>query len=152
MHFYGEKPTVVFQEVPDHLSVAFTIAGCPLRCKGCHSKHLWSVKESDCTELTEELFRGFLERYRGSASCILFMGGDQFPEELIKLLDMALAEGYSTALYTGYPDVLGSIKQRLTYLKTGHYVERLGGLDSPKTNQKFIEVSTGELLNYKFVK
>ena len=32
---------VVFAEVPDQVSLAINITGCPNRCPGCHSPHLW---------------------------------------------------------------------------------------------------------------
>ena len=32
---------VVFSEVPDEISLAISITGCPRRCPGCHSEYLW---------------------------------------------------------------------------------------------------------------
>ena len=32
---------VVFQEVPDEISLAINISGCPIHCPDCHSKFLW---------------------------------------------------------------------------------------------------------------
>jgi len=40
----------------------------------------------------------------------------------------------------------------LTYLKTGRWQMELGGLESPATNQKFINLHTGEVLNRLFIK
>lgn len=31
---------VVFAEVPDEITLAISISGCPNRCPGCHSQHL----------------------------------------------------------------------------------------------------------------
>ena len=42
------------------------------------------------------------------------------------------------------------IKNELTYLKCGSWVNELGGLNSPKTNQRFIEVKTQKVLNELF--
>ena len=42
---------IVFQEIPDEVTLAINLSNCPNRCKGCHSPHLLeNVGES----LTEE--------------------------------------------------------------------------------------------------
>lgn len=40
-------------EVPKEVSLAFTISGCQLKCKGCHSSYLWNRENGK--ELTEEV-------------------------------------------------------------------------------------------------
>ena len=46
---------VVFEEIPNEITLAINITNCPCHCKGCHSKFLW---EDIGTELTfEELDR-----------------------------------------------------------------------------------------------
>ena len=45
-----------------------------------------------------------------------------------------------------------AIIPQLTYLKTGRWKMELGGLDSPHTNQRFIDLRSGEVLNHLFVK
>lgn len=32
---------VVFQEIPDEVTLAVNISNCPCRCPGCHSRYLW---------------------------------------------------------------------------------------------------------------
>ena len=32
---------VVFQEIPGEVTLALNLSGCPNRCAGCHSPHLW---------------------------------------------------------------------------------------------------------------
>ena len=32
---------VVFQEIPDEVTLSINITGCPSRCPGCHSQYLW---------------------------------------------------------------------------------------------------------------
>ena len=32
---------IVFQEVPDEVTLAVNISNCPCRCPGCHSSYLW---------------------------------------------------------------------------------------------------------------
>jgi anaerobic ribonucleoside-triphosphate reductase activating protein len=53
-------------------------------------------------------------------------------------------------LYTGLEDVSSDIKQLLDYLKTGPYIPEKGGLASKSTNQKFIDLKNGEVLNNYF--
>ena len=42
-----------------------------------------------------------LSKYKSKCSCICFMGGEWYKEELITYLQMARKMGYKTALYTG---------------------------------------------------
>ena len=32
---------IVFQEIPDEVTLAVNLSGCPCHCPGCHSTHLW---------------------------------------------------------------------------------------------------------------
>ena len=47
---YFDK-AIVFQEIPDEVSLAINITNCPHRCKNCHSPYL---RENIGTELTYE--------------------------------------------------------------------------------------------------
>lgn len=148
------REQIVWQEVPGEVSLAFLFSGCPLRCKGCHSADSW--KGSLGTELTAEYLQSRLARYRGLISCVLFMGGEWLPEKLLPLLETVRAAGLHTCLYTGLEqDELErasiAIIPQLTYLKTGRWKMELGGLESPHTNQRFIDLRTGEVLNHLFI-
>ena len=78
---------IVFQEVPDEISICFTITGCNKRCKGCHSAHLWS--RNNGTELTDDAYIKTLSKYKNLASCVLFMGGEWYNDRLFELLSIA---------------------------------------------------------------
>lgn len=70
---------VVFQEIPDEVTLAVNISNCPCRCPGCHSSYLWS----DTGEpLTPEVLDSFVRDYGNDITCICFMGGDAEPEEV----------------------------------------------------------------------
>ncbi|RIV71618.1 anaerobic ribonucleoside-triphosphate reductase activating protein [Flagellimonas aequoris] len=140
---------VVLQEVPGEVSLCFSISGCPLRCKGCHSPFLW--KEGSGSELTSKDYQKYLDQYAGLASCVLFMGGEWHPGALVRYLKQAQELGYRTCLYTGADRVSPDILEHLTYIKTGNWDKALGGLDSPTTNQVFREVRTNKLLNHLFI-
>ncbi len=141
---------IVMQEVPGEISISFTITGCNLRCEGCHSSYLW--KEDSGQRLTKKIFLDTLIKYRGFASCVLFMGGEWHTPELTQFLVMANDLGYKTCLYTGQDigDLSTQILSQLTWLKYGAWKQELGGLKNPETNQKFIDVKNNKLLNNLF--
>ena len=141
-------PHILFQEVPDEISLGFTVMGCPLKCQGCHSEHTWDPGRG--TPLTPKLFRDFLDQYQGLITCVLFFGGEWQLQALLPKLKLARQSGLKTCLYTGREHVPDTLKKELTYLKTGRWVEAMGGLDRPTTNQRFIDLSSGNLLNHKF--
>jgi anaerobic ribonucleoside-triphosphate reductase activating protein len=153
---------IVFREVPDEVTLALNIAGCPNGCRGCHSPHL----QDDTGEILDEtLLAGLLGRYGSAATCVCFMGGDGQPEEVGRMAVFvrkwrdgsgnSTAGGGSTggsggrlktAWYSGreaLPD--GFSPTPFDYIKLGPYVEALGGLDSPTTNQRFYRVTEGAL-------
>lgn len=140
--------TVGTLEVPDEVSLIYTISGCPLRCPGCHSADL---RNPDIGEfLTMESLSRTLARYDGLATCLCFLGGEWQPDALIGLLALARRRGYATCLYTGRETVDDAIARHLDYLKLGPYLAALGGLDSPGTNQRFLDLRTGRDLTHRF--
>ena len=141
---------IVFQEVPNEVSLAFTIAGCTLGCKGCHSSYSWRADQG--TALTPAYLQHRLQSYQGLISCVLFLGGEWQPEPLLSLLTVCRQAGLHTCLYTGLDDVGSELKQQLTYLKTGRWQPDLGGLNSPHTNQVFTDLRSNTRLNHLFVK
>ena len=143
---------VVWQEVPNETSLAFLITGCPLGCKGCHSIESW--KRGSGQILTEIYLAKQLKKYQGFITCVLFMGGEWLPDKLILLLKMARKQGLNTCLYTGLEktELDPRLLPELTYLKTGRWIAERGGLNSLTTNQRFVDLRTGECLNGVFVK
>lgn len=142
---------VVFQEVPDEISLCFTISGCTLKCKGCHSTYLWFDVGQ---ELTEDVLIQHLTKYTGMITNIIFMGGEWESDNLLKLLKLCKNYKYKTTLYTGLDlsEVPSNLMEYLDYLKVGRWVEELGGLDKKTTNQKFYKLPELENLTYKFHK
>lgn len=148
MHYHDFH--VVLREVPGEISLCFSISGCPLRCKGCHSTFLW--KKGSGKKLNHKVYKDILHKYYGFASCVVFMGGEWHEKELIGKLKYAREKGYKTCLYTGEKQVDNKILEQLTWIKTGKWDPSLGGLDSKTTNQEFIEVKTNKKLNNLFIK
>ncbi|MFC3032813.1 anaerobic ribonucleoside-triphosphate reductase activating protein [Pseudoalteromonas fenneropenaei] len=144
------EPQVCFQEVPNEIALGFVCTGCQLGCKGCHSPQSWNANLG--TPLTQTVFAGWLRRYEGLITCVVFFGGEWQEHRLLPLLRYAQSQGLKTCLYTGLDYVSEQLKNELTYLKTGRYIQSLGGLGQHSTNQKFIDVASGQLLNSYFIK
>lgn len=139
---------IVWQEVPGETSLAYTVTGCPVGCKGCHSVDTWPVGSG--IELSPGRFAQRLYDYQGLITCVLFLGGEWHHEELLVMLKIARGQGLKTCLYTGLERIPAEIEKQLDYLKTGPWVARRGGLESRSTNQRFMNVKSGELLNVHF--
>lgn len=150
MIFNCITPSIVFQEVPNEISLCFSITGCKVGCKGCHSTELWH--ENNGMSLTNTNFTLWLKKYQGLISCVVFFGGEWQPKALIEKLLIAKNHGLKTCLYSGEKHIDINISQYLNFLKTGAWHETLGGLDSPTTNQVFRDVISGEKLNHLFYK
>jgi len=141
---------VVMQEVPDEVSLALSITGCPNRCEGCHTPELRNPSLGD--EFTDKILTDLLDKYDGLISCVLFFGGDHLEEELIHKLKIVRKRGYKTCLYTGNDDASDAIKSHLDYIKVGPYIANKGSLFSKKTNQRMYNLIDGKIIDitYKF--
>lgn len=127
---------IVFQEIPDEVTLAINLSNCPNRCKGCHSPHLLD----DIGEpLTEESLLQLLQKYGSAITCVCFMGGDAEPAEVERLaafLHRQLVAPVKVGWYSGKSELpAGFSIQNFEYIKLGPYIEELGGLKSSKTNQ-----------------
>jgi len=131
---------IVFQEIPDEVTLAVNLTGCPCHCPGCHSPHLW---EDTGPELDERLLRRIYSEYAGEVTCICLMGGDADPAAVEALCAYVKQEmGLRSGWYSGRPDLPEHIDlHHFDYVKTGPYVESLGGLKSPTTNQRLYRVT-----------
>ena len=131
---------IVCQEVPDEISLAVNISCCPNRCPGCHSPWLWS---DEGKPMSEDMLNGLIGQYASAITCFCFMGGDSEPAEIERLARW-IRENYphlKTAWYSGKESLPSGFDIRvLDYLKLGPYVEALGGLRSPHTNQILYKV------------
>jgi len=147
--------TVVLQEIPTEISLAFTITRCPNKCKGCHWSDLNDGEVGE--ELTDEIFINTLKNQSPVYSCVLFFGGEWKPKRLKELLLICKNQfSVKTALFTGKDmwelneDQL-ELCNLLDYIKVGRYDESLGGLSSEKTNQKLINLKTLEYMNHLLI-
>lgn len=130
---------IVFQEVPDEVTLAINISNCPNQCVGCHSQYLW--KDVGYV-LDKESLDKLVEKYQSGITCVCFMGGDAEPYDVANLA-MHIKNKYKdlkTAWYSGkneLPDAFHA--ETFDYIKTGRYEAALGALDSRTTNQRMIK-------------
>ena len=125
----------IFQEVPDEITLGISISGCTIHCKNCHSQELWNDVGTDLT--TDELHR-LITQHNG-ITCVCFMGGEHDIAYLIELCK-SIHDDIKVAWYCGLakvPEKYNDIFNYLDFVKIGPYIEELGGLTSPKTNQRF---------------
>lgn len=127
--------TIAFQEVPNEVSLVFNVGDCPYECRGCHSPELRDYAGRD---LADD-FDIVIHHYLPHITAVCFMGGDQNSEELSELCEKAHFYGLRTCLYTGTDRIEDVKVTGLDYLKVGHYDEKLGGLKSITTNQRFYQ-------------
>jgi anaerobic ribonucleoside-triphosphate reductase activating protein len=130
---------IVFQEVPDEVTLAINISNCPNQCVGCHSQYLW--KDVGYV-LDKESLDELVEKYQSGITCVCFMGGDAEPYDVANLA-MYVKNKYKnmkTAWYSGKNELPEAFHaETFDYIKTGRYEAALGALDSRTTNQRMIK-------------
>lgn len=128
---------VSFQEIPDEISLCINISNCPNNCPGCHSAYL---KDDIGTPLTYTELMRILKDIRG-ITCVCFMGGDKEPWEIRRLAQFVKEKGLKVAWYSGKQELHEDIRlANFDYVKLGPYVEELGPLTSPTTNQVMYKI------------
>lgn len=147
---------VVFAEVPDEITLAISISGCPCKCKGCHSAYL---TEDIGKELTWYSCTGKLKKSVGLSdliiknkgiTCVCFMGGDNDPRLVNELASRirkhcAIASEHwgnlKIAWYSGRQELSKDINLiNFDFVKLGPYNEEYGPLNKKTTNQRFYKV------------
>ena len=134
---------IVFQEIPDEVTLAINIANCPCRCPGCHSHYLW---EDIGLPLDADAIDAFVCQYGKDITCIALMGGDSDPKS-VNLIAQYIHEEhpeYHVAWYSGRVRVPAVInKTDFDYIKVGPYLRHLGPLSKPTTNQRIYQQRAG---------
>lgn len=152
MRWFPDRSTVCLSEVPGEIALSTVLAGCGHACAECHSPEYRDRNAG--VELDLIQYRDLLLKYRNKASCVVFFNGEYDAELLGKMAWAARLLNYSTALYSGFEfnELPKELKNEFTYLKTGPYIEELGGLTEKTTNQRFWKKVDGEWVDetYKF--
>jgi len=124
---------IVFQEIPDEVTLAVNITGCPCRCPGCHSKHLWG---DIGTELSEDEIQRILSQYGNAITCFCIMGGDGREQEVERVAQyLHEISDVKVAWYSGRCEMPRRF-DLFEYVKIGDYRASRGGLKSEETNQR----------------
>ena len=127
---------VVFQEIPDEVTLAINISNCPCHCPGCHSHYLW---EDIGLPLDTDAIDAFIEKYGTDFTCLSFMGGDGDPVAVNQLAQYIheVHPEFKVAWYSGRLRISSAVnKADFDYIKLGPYIKHLGSLKSPTTNQR----------------
>ena len=144
---------IVFQEIPDEVTLAINLSNCPNRCKGCHSPYLQlNVGEL----LTEENLSILLQKYVKAVTCVCFMGGDADPYDVAYFADFLQRQQIApvkVGWYSGKPELPAEFPiQNFQYIKLGPYLENRGGLKSEHTNQRLYKITQEKMddITYRF--
>ena len=142
---------IVFQEIPDEVTLAINISNCPCHCPGCHSHYLW---EDIGLPLNTDAIDAFINEYGRNITCIAFMGGDSDPMGVDMLAQYIHEEHpqYKVAWYSGRVRITSAVnKSDFDYIKVGPYLKHLGPLKSSTTNQRlYRQNDTGEFEDITF--
>ena len=129
---------VVFEEIPDKVTLAIEITNCLGECVGCHSPWL---RDDIGEELTPDVLLGLIGENEG-INCVCFMGEGKDPDALKKLA-LTIMVNYpelSIALYSGRSEVEESYDLFFDYIKVGPYIPEKKGLNFKTTNQRLYKI------------
>lgn len=136
---------IVFEEIPDEVSLALNITNCANNCIGCHSPELaLNIGE----ELTEEILDNLIDENYG-ITCVLFMGEGRDQKRLLELANH-IREKYpdlKLGIYSGRENVENTIYNTFDYVKTGPYMADYGPLNKETTNQRMYHMIDGEKID-----
>lgn len=137
---------VVFAEIPNEITLAINISGCPCNCKGCHSSYL---AEDIGEPLDLQHLTNLIDSNKG-ITCVGLMGGDANPSEVDDIAQ-DIKEYYpelKVGWYSGRQELSKDIElSNFDYIKLGPYKEEFGPLNSKTTNQRFYKVNGKELID-----
>ena len=130
---------IVFQEIPDEITLAINISNCPCHCINCHSSYL---AEDIGEPLDLQHLTNLIDNNKG-ITCVCIMGGDANPSEVDDIAQ-DIKEYYpelKVAWYSGRQELSKDIDlENFDFVKLGPYIEELGPLNSKTTNQVLLEV------------
>lgn len=138
---------ITFNELPDKMAYAIELGACKQHCVGCHSPEL-QEEDAPLTSLLDILEEA-QDAIDAGANAIVVMGGTNNKhitvESLIYLLS-ALSNIAPVGIYSGSEDEerdkMIAFEGHCTWLKTGPYIDTLGGIESTRTNQRFYRITT----------
>ena len=132
--YVPELTDIVLEEIPDKVTLAVEISNCRGSCIGCHSPFL---KQDIGEELTPEAVDALIAANFG-VNCFLLLGEGRDRDALLRIAEHLRRRhpGIERALYSGRPEVEPEIHAAFDYVKVGPYIQELGPLNKPTTNQR----------------
>lgn len=138
---------VVFEEVPDKITLAINITNCQNNCEGCHSPEL---RQDIGHELNELELESLISQNEG-INCVCFMGEGKDKEGLLNLARYVKKQHpeLSIALYSGRTEeAFESDKKKFgkifDFVKIGPYDKTKGPLNKETTNQRLYSIIGGK--------
>lgn len=129
---------IVFEEIPDRVSLAVNITNCQNNCIGCHSPEL---RLNSGVELTEEEIDKLINENYG-IDCFLFMGEGKDRGRLLELAKYIKRNcNLKVAIYSGRNNVEEEYYEIFDYVKVGEYKKEFGPLNSSTTNQRLYRMT-----------
>ena len=136
--YVPEDTSVCFSEIRSEISLGINLSLCTHRCPGCHSPYLQTDIGS---ELTTDIINELIANNKG-VTCVLFMGGDNDKETLMKFGKFVKSKHLKSAWYSGETEVdLNEYGKYFDYIKVGPYIEKLGPLNVKTTNQRLYQIN-----------
>ena len=135
---------IVFEEIPDRVSLAVNITNCQNNCIGCHSPEL---RLNSGEELTEGTIDKLINDNYG-IDCFLFMGGGKDRGRLLELAKYVKHyHNLKVAIYSGRNNVETDFYGVFDYIKVGEYKEEFGPLNRETTNQRLYEITSNNVID-----
>ena len=144
--YIPELTDIVLEEIPDRVTLAVEISNCRGSCPGCHSPFL---KQDLGVELTPQAVDKLIADNFG-VDCFLLLGEGADPQALLGIAGFLkkFHPEVARAVYSGRTEVEPEIYAAFDYVKVGPYVEALGPLNEPTTNQRLYY--HGEDITFRF--
>lgn len=130
---------IVFQEIPDEITLAINISNCPCLCKNCHSPYL----AKDIGKVLDNKAITTLISVNKGITCVSIMGGDSDTISVNTLAEYIKFKwsNIKMAWYSGREELSKDIDlKNFDYIKLGPYIEEFGPLNSETTNQRFYKI------------
>lgn len=132
---------IVFEEIPDKVSLAINITNCQNNCVGCHSAEL----KCDIGNILSFDEVDKIIKDNSGINCFLFMGEGNDKEALLKIAKY-IKDKYklSIAIYSGRKNVEEEFYNIFDYVKIGPYIEKYGPLNEVTTNQRLYKIENNK--------
>ena len=139
---YSSDNQITTQDVPDEITLAISLSGCPLHCKGCHSSFTWKPDFGEI--LTDDKLEHLIVKNK-YISCVLFYGGEWKLNRLLEMIAIVKKHSLKVCLYTGLTmeevrEQKAELLNVLDYIKVGRWMAELGGLNKKTTNQRLYRI------------